>query len=432
MKIKSIKKVKVDKPINFYDITVDDYHNFSIGDSNIIVHNSSLQGAISKLARPFGSALQILEGYGFFGSEVCPEPAAARYTSVRLAPNTNEILKQYKHLFTRESEGPYDPFWMDLPLGLTTQIVGIAVGYKTTMLPRKLIDIQKFLNGEIKSIKPYFKDFHGRITRHKDLGNAWLLSSKIKVDGSKISIQEIPPILKYKTILKKLDQLIAEYDTRVRIVNNSNTHINIDIIYRGRDNHEWKDIQNFIKKSFSIIVTESPVFIKDGQVLVYDSIEQYLEDYKWQIKRLNFQNCQYERDFLDKELVFNIAKKEFINFILQKKRTNIEIDAFLKPYEKDIKERLERLTSRKFTKDELTDTTIKIRELIKDLKAKERELKKVKTIFNKAIDPTLQRGISSKKVNISLFETEDVEESENGIFIWTGEDVFENNNYNDL
>lgn len=395
--------------------------------------DSSLQGAISKLARPFGSAMQILEGYGFFGSEVCPEPAAARYTSVRLSPLVNDILKRYKHLSTRDHDGPYHPFWLDIPLGLTTTIVGIAVGYKTTILPRKLLDIQKFLKGEIKSLKPFFRDFHGKISRHKDLGNAWILSSKIKVDGSKITIAEIPPILKYNTVLKKLDQLIATYDTNVRIVNNSNTHVNIDIIYRGKDKHEWKNIQNFIKKSFSIIVTESPVFIKDGQVLVYDNIEQYLEDYKWQVKRLALQHCQYERDiFLDRELKFNIAKKEFINFILIKKRDNIEIDKFLKPFDKDLRERIERLTSRKFTKDELILTTQKIKELTKDLKAKEKELKKLKIIFNKTKDPTLQRGISSKKANISLFETEDVEESENGIFIWNGEDVFENNNYDDV
>lgn len=95
----------------------------------------SLGKAISKLARPFGSSLQILEGYGFFGSEVCPEPAAARYTSIKLSKEVSEILKKYKHLTTRETDGPYDPFWLEVPLGLTTSIVGIAVGYKTTILP---------------------------------------------------------------------------------------------------------------------------------------------------------------------------------------------------------------------------------------------------------------------------------------------------------
>ena len=95
----------------------------------------SLSKAISKLARPFGCSLQTLEGKGFFGTEVSPEPAAARYTKIKLANKPAEIFKKYKYLFTREKDGPHDPFWMDVPLGLTTGIIGIAVGYKTTMLP---------------------------------------------------------------------------------------------------------------------------------------------------------------------------------------------------------------------------------------------------------------------------------------------------------
>src|ERR1035437_1717261 len=166
MKIKSIKIIKSDIPVKFYDITVNDHHNFSIGDSNIIVHNSSLTGAVNKLARPFGNALQILDGSGFFGSEVSPSPAAARYTSVKLSNQANGILSKYNCLTTRELDGPYDPFWMDIPIGLVTPIVGIAVGYKTTILPRKLKDIQEFLEGKRKSVKPYFEGFTGTIEKY--------------------------------------------------------------------------------------------------------------------------------------------------------------------------------------------------------------------------------------------------------------------------
>ena len=50
MKIKKITRVKLESPENFYDITVDKYHNFSIGDSKIICHNTSMAKAIAKLA----------------------------------------------------------------------------------------------------------------------------------------------------------------------------------------------------------------------------------------------------------------------------------------------------------------------------------------------------------------------------------------------
>ena len=426
MKIKSIKKIQSEVPINFYDITVEKYHNFSIGNSNIICHNSGLGKAISKLARPFGSSLQILEGYGFFGSEVCPEPAAARYTSVKLSKETSEILKKYKHLTEKEPDGPYKPFWTDIPLGLTTSIVGIAVGYKTTILPRKLSDIKEYLEGKRDRVPPHFHDFHGTIHKHRNLERAWILSSKITINDKRAEIRELPPILNYTSVLKRLDYLFNRYEGLIKILNNSNKKVNIDIIYIGRNTKEWEEIQIYIEKSFSIIVTECPVFIKDGQVLVYENIEQYLDDYKWQVKRLLWKNTEWERNWLSNELRFSIAKEQFINFILLKKRTIQEIDIFIKPYTVDIKVRLEGLTSKKFTKDELIATKERIKELEKELKVKEKDLIKAKVAFDKMKDPTLARGISSKNTTaVNLFDTDDMKMDSSGIMIWDGEDPFD-------
>jgi DNA gyrase/topoisomerase IV subunit A len=384
----------------------------------------SLGKAISKLARPFGSSLQILEGYGFFGSEVCPEPAAARYTSIKLAKETSEILKKYKHLTTREPDGPYHPFWLDAPLGLTTSIVGIAVGYKTTILPRKLSDIKEYLEGKRDKVPPHFHDFKGTIHKHRGLERAWIISSKVTVNDKRMEIRELPPILNYTTVIKKLDYLFNRYEGLIKILNNSNKKVNIDIIYTGKGDQEWKEIQEYIEKAFSIIVTESPVFIKDGKVLVYDSIEQYLDDYKWQVKRLLWKNTEYERDWLSSELLFNQAKEQFINFVLIKKRAVSELDEFLKPYASELKSRLEGLTAKKFTKDELVSTKEKIKELEKNLKTKDKDLIKTKIDFEKMKDPTLERGVSSKRTAIDLFDTEDFEEI-NGIMVWDGEDPFD-------
>lgn len=424
MKIKSIKKIKSDKPVKFYDITVEDHHNFAIGDSNIIAHNSSITGALNKLARPFGNALQILDGYGFFGSEVSPDPAAARYTSVKLSSKTNEILNKYKYLTTREPEASYHPFWMDVPLGLTTAISGIAVGYNTKILPRKLEHIKEFLLDKRQSVKPYFEGFNGKISKYKGLGNAWLLSSIIKVDGKKIHIEEIPPVLKYTAALKKIDTIVSKFEGQVRIVNNSNTVVDIDIVYSGRDPEQFKSLQEFVQKTFSIIVNENPVFIKDGQVLVYDNIEQYLEDYKWQVIRLKYKNTEYERNTLKFDFDFNMVKKLFITWVLENKRTDADFDGFMKKYPKNIRARLDSMTSRRFTIDELKLTDLKIKELEKSLKGKLKDFNAIEKLFKNTEDPTIARGVGSKKMTASLFETEDVEEID-GVMVWDGDDIFE-------
>jgi hypothetical protein len=313
---------------------------------------------------------------------------------------------------------------MDIPLGLTTSIIGIAVGYKTTILPRKLSDIQNFLEGKIDKLKPHFDGWNGSIKQYKDLEKAWLLSAKFNiVNGNRLEIRELPPIMKYTSVLKKIDHLFAEFEGNIRILNNSDKRVNIDIIYRGKDKKEWELIQDKIQKVFSIVVTENPVFIKDDQVLVYDSIEEYLKDYIWQIKRLSYRNTEWERNWINDELIFNKAKKDFITFILSKKRTVDEVDLFLKVFDPKSKVRLEGLTSKKFTLDELALTTNKIKELSAELKKKDRELKKTKALFEKSKDPTLKRGISSKRSKINLLEEE--LDQINGIEIWSGEDLDE-------
>ena len=67
---------------------------------------------------------------------------------------------------------------------------------------------------------------------------------------------------------------------------NSSKKVDIDIIYTGKNKTDWDEIIKFVQKSFSVIVTENLVFVKDGQVLTYDSIEEYLTDFKWQLTYL--------------------------------------------------------------------------------------------------------------------------------------------------
>ena len=90
------------------------------------------------------------------------------------------------------------------------------------MLPRKPIDIQNFLLGKIDKVRPYFIDFHGSIRQYKELPNAWLISSKITVNGNRVEIRELPPMMKYTSALKRIDNLFTEYEGRIRILNNSN------------------------------------------------------------------------------------------------------------------------------------------------------------------------------------------------------------------
>jgi len=115
--------------------------------------DSSLSGAISKLARPFGCSFSVLEGDGFFGSPVNPSPSAPRYTSVKINPKVKEFLFKNYDLNEKNEEGGHDWLNVEVPVGLLTHVVGIAVGYRSNILPRKLEDIIEYLDGSVKLLK---------------------------------------------------------------------------------------------------------------------------------------------------------------------------------------------------------------------------------------------------------------------------------------
>ena len=142
MIIKKISRIKLKSPIKFYDITIEKYHNFLIGNSKLVSHNSSLASAICKLSRPFGCSEQILIGDGFFGTPVNPTPSAPRYTQVKISPKFKGILEKHMDLNIPNEEGGYDWLHVELPLGLSTHVVGIAVGYRSNILPRRLDEVE--------------------------------------------------------------------------------------------------------------------------------------------------------------------------------------------------------------------------------------------------------------------------------------------------
>ena len=87
-----------------------------------------------------------------------------------------------------------------IPLGLLIGVMGIAVGYKSVILPRSSNSIRDYLSGKIKSIKPSYKGFQGKITKVKELDSSWLIESLLEIDDTKrqIRVKGIPPVIKYE------------------------------------------------------------------------------------------------------------------------------------------------------------------------------------------------------------------------------------------
>ncbi len=340
--------------------------------------DSSMAQAISKLARPFSCAEQILLGDGFFGSPVNPVPSAPRYTQVKISNKYKEIIEKYKDLNVPNEEGGFDWIHVDYPVGLSTHIVGIAVGYKSNVLPRKPEDIVAYITGnKSKKLKPYFRGFKGKVTRMDSLKSAWLIEGDTEIDVTTrtFKINSISPLQRYESFFIRLNNILERKSLNYKMDNFSTDEVKITIKFRCTD-QEFKEVSDLIAKETKQIVTENIVFVRDGSVLEYDCIEDYLEDFIVHRERTILK--RYERDllYLDDELEFLEAKLKFLIFMQERKRGVDEVSAFLSDYKREISRRLESISLIKLTKEEIIKTKEEINSIKSDIKIKNQEIKK--------------------------------------------------------
>lgn len=380
--------------------------------------DSSMAQAISKLARPFSCSEQILLGDGFFGTPVNPAPSAPRYTQVKISSKYKDIIEKYKDLNVPNEEGGFDWIHVDYPIGLSTHVVGIAVGYKSNILPRKPEDVVAYLNGnKTKKLKPYFRGFKGKISRMDSLKSAWLIEGDIEIDthSRTFKINSISPLQRYESFFLRLNTLLERKGLNYKMDNFSTDEVKISIKFRCTD-QEFKDISELIAKETKQIVTENIVFVRDGNVLEYECIEDYLDDFIVHRERTILK--RYERDlvYLNNELEFLEAKLKFLIFMQEKKRVLDEVTEFVGAYKKEISRRLESISLIKLTKEEIIKTKEEINLIKADIKNKNQEIKKQRDKVKTVEKENLSLRKKSSRATSLLGEVK--EEFHNGIRIF--------------
>ncbi len=317
--------------------------------------DQSLANAIQRLAKETQCSENLLVGDGFFGNAINSDAAAPRYTSVKINPSIDPLLKKYNYLNKiNELKDEYEPLHTDIPIGLLTLILGISVGYQTKILPRKITDIEKYLLGKKTTLNPYFKNYNGKISNYDNKKSVWLFEGVFDVDEKKkeITIKEIPPILKYQTLLIKLQRVLEPIFDKISFQNNSTDNINITI---GLNSHfdEYVDI---VKKACQIIFTEQLTFVFGERVIQYNGISEYLDDYKKYKVIIEYKDLIYKQNKIENDIEFLKAKLEFLNYMLGDKRSEQDIEKFLKKYNTYIYSRLDNLKLKNLSKEEIQKT----------------------------------------------------------------------------
>lgn len=387
--------------------------------------DSSMAQAISKLARPFSCSDQILLGDGFFGTPVNPVPSAPRYTQVKISPKYKDIIEKYKDLNIPNEEGGFDWIHVDYPVGISTHIVGIAVGYKSNILPRKPEEIVAYLEGnKTKKLKPYFRGFKGKITKMDSLRSAWLIEGDVEMDVATrtFKINSISPLQRYESFFIRLNSLLERSGVNYKMDNFSTEEVKISIKFRCTD-QEFKDICFLVAKETKQIVTENIVFVRDGSVLEYECIEDYFEDFVVHRELTILKRFEKDLFYLQNDLEFLEAKLKFLTFMSDKKRSSDEVNEFLSNYKREIARRLESIPLTKLTKEEIIKTSEEIKSIKESIKNKIQEIKDQKSKFKVAEKYHASLGRKNSKTTSLLGDVR--EEFHNGIRIFDPEEIEE-------
>lgn len=381
--------------------------------------DASLSKAINKMARPFGCGEQLLVGDGFFGTPVNPDASATRYTSVKINPTVSEVINKYMVLNKKNSEDQWEWLRTEIPVGLLTTIIGLAVGYKSTVLPRKLEELTKFMDGKKASLDPYFKGFTGKISSYNGLKKTWLIEGVKTVNDKDKTIQitELPPLMKYESFIKKLGKL-AESTVDFSIQNDSSDNVDITLKYKAGES--WEDFKDKIDKINKMIVTETLIFVKDSSVIEYADIVDYVTEFRVQRERVRLERSIYDLGVYNHELEFLIAKVEYLKFMLAKKRSDDDIEKFLNPYQSSIKSRLERIMLRELSIESLAKVQALVAEMKKTLAAEEQKKIDLEASLQNLIATTPIFSINTKTGRAVDIFIDGEQEELDGIEVFSG------------
>ena len=291
--------------------------------SNIYLHgDASAAETLSHMAAPYCNNVPLLHGIGAFGTRVGPADwGAPRYTYLKKSVYTESLI--YADYDIIPLKDNYDGsvqepkhFLPLIPLVLLNGVSGIAVGWSTDILPRDLNDI---IDATIAAIdnKPVTKlipTFAYLDTTAKHLGdNAWQFTGKVRIEGSTVFVDELPPDLSLEKFKARLN-LMEEEGKIQTYIDRSTKVISIEVRFKRGTIAGWDatKVIEFLKLRSK--TTERIVVLDwDGtNIKQYATAEDVVCEFvEW---RVTWYAARYQR-LIDEDtysLNFNLALKACI------------------------------------------------------------------------------------------------------------------------
>ena len=290
---------------------------------------SAIDAAIG-MAQKWNNTAPLFEQHGNFGSRLVPAAAGPRYIHASLSDNFKKFFADTEVAPSAfDPENPEPAFYLPIiPWVLINGIGGIAVGFKTEILPRALADVVNATKAYLKApdrfleanelILPTFPMFKGKTTV-KGV-NQWVTQGIVKFVGKNVyEISELPVGYdreSYVILLNELidKDLIKDYDDEC-----SKLGFGFRVKVTGAQKEVIdKDPIKFFKleKTHTEILTTMGT---DGKLKIFHSVAEligYFCDYR--LTKFG-DKIEHDRAKLRHEMLVMTDKQKFIQLVLDGK-----------------------------------------------------------------------------------------------------------------
>jgi len=295
MRIKSIKVTKLPEPKVYYDIEVEQHHNFSIGESRIIAHNSSLEQGIIGMAQNYvgSNNLNLLAPEGQFGTRLQggKDAASARYINTYLSTWTKDVFKDDDSgILNYLDEDGYqiepDTYKPIIPMVLVNGADGIGSGWSTNIPQYSVSDVIRVIENKLdgkrsNKIHPKYNGYKGLIIEDKETGNYKSQGTFERINTNYFRITELPVgtwTQNYITYLNKLqdDKYIKGFTD-----NSTEEKVDIKINMNRADLDKLSDDMDLIKKFKldSNIYTSNMNLFVSGKIVKFKNVMDIIDIY---------------------------------------------------------------------------------------------------------------------------------------------------------
>jgi DNA gyrase/topoisomerase IV subunit A len=370
------------------------YKTATLAGATMPLHpHASPDDAINTLAAPYDNNIPLYHGDGAFGTLLEPKAyGASRYTSVKVSKFTQDVVFKDIEIIpmTENYDGTLEEpvhFLPLIPLALLNPTEGIAVGFKSDIMPRALEDLIITQISHLKGAKiiadpmPKFIPLQCAAFKREEGDKSvffYFEGDYEDIDGVTVRITKLPYGLNHEVFTNTLDNLI-EKGVIIDYTDKSKDKINVVVKFKKGNlrGHAKQDVM----KTLGLIVRHGEIL----NVLDFDGkriwspapIELIRKFTDW---RLGWYVKRYERlrDLLNVELQrsydIRLAIKHKIGAVAQKTASRAELKELLKQLKIVNLDYIADLPVYRFTEDERVKNEERIKQGEKQLKEYEKML----------------------------------------------------------